>query len=135
MSEYKPTTIVNSFTLERLRLGITKRISKFLLEKDYQTTFEVIIEDMAHEFYVHIAKDKAIMKKEKEISFTTPKTWWDHFKMRFRKNWIIKRLKPVQWALHKYKVDKMLVFPDFEIPRGKEFLNYFIIYQANKKEE
>jgi len=134
MSEYKPPIEMESFTLLKLKTGLRQRISKYLLEKEQQPNFEMYVQEMAKEIYVNIYQNFGVMQQEKNIFFTTPKTWWDHFKMKYRGNWLIKRLKPVQWGKHKYEIDKMLVFPDFKIPRSNEFIKNFIIYQINKKE-
>lgn len=120
-------------TLERLKFGIQKRISKYLLKKDQQANFEMLVRNMAEEIYVYFYRDLTCLKQDNKIFFHTPKTWWDHFKMKHRGNWLIKRLKPFQFVEHNYDVEKMLVFPDFKIPRGQEFKNYFIITQARLK--
>lgn len=125
-------------TLERLRISLERIISKQFLEKGIDQTIEIILRETAEDVYFHFFRDLGCMKLNKTISFQFPKTWKDHFKLRHKKNWLIKkRIKkhPIQFTNHKYEVDKMLVFPDFEIPQGNEFKNNFIIYQFIKERD
>ena len=131
MSEYKPPIELEEFTLERLKITLRKVIQKAFFDCEIDSNeLGFHLREMVNEVYIHFYRDLATMKQDDKIYFQTPKTWWDHFKMEHRKNWLIKRLKPIQFGKHKYNVDKMLIFPDFKIPRGQEFKNYFKIIQA-----
>ena len=134
MSEYKPPIELEEFTLERFRISLQKIISIDLIE-NYQDSKEVqiILSQWRDEVRVQFFRDLACMKQEKTITFMTPESWWNFFKFRYKETWLIKRLKPVKFTKRIYNVEKMLVFPDFKIPHGKEFIKYFKIIQARLK--
>lgn len=122
--------------LERLRVGLEKRISKYLLEKEHQPTFEMVIREMAEEISICFHKSYLAKQQNEKIYFQFPKTWKDHFKLRYRKNWLIKKWVkkyPIQFVKHEYDIKKMIVFPDYKIPYGKDFENYFVIFQTEKR--
>jgi hypothetical protein len=125
---------LETIELERLRTSLIQLISIRDLRIDvlkYST-------DIAKNIKMMFSKDYLCQKQDKKIFFSTPLTWWDHFKMRYRNNWLMKKWlwkHPIRYGKHVYDVSKCVVFPDKLIPHGLEYKDRFMIYQTINKGE
>jgi len=108
-----------SIRLERLIKQTQLIINKQEIEQGIKIPIQYDISEKINELILHLIGSIPAHKQTRQISFQTPMTWKDHFKMRYRNKkwmrWWIKK-HPIQFGRHCYEIDKMTVFPNFEVP-------------------
>lgn len=111
--------------LKRLRKHIQIEIKKQELEKGLDIPIHVYegISRSIENLLLHLVGDIPTYEQTGNLLIVLPKTWKDHFKIRYKDNWLIKRWikkHPIQFEDHEYNVQKLIVFPKFKVP---EFIN------------
>lgn len=90
--------------------------------------FNLQINDSLEQLKIHFWKEYVGATQEKRIEFFVPKTWKDHFKKTHRhkkwmKWWILRH--PIKNKKLSFKINKITIFPEVEVPKKPEFINHF----------
>lgn len=113
---------------------ISRHIQTIMSKRDCNDViFDLRVNDCLEQLKIFFWKNYIGKRQTKTIEFFVPETWKDHFKKTYRKNklmkwWILRH--PIKNKKLSFKIDKITIFPEVEVPKKPEFINHFCYLEA-----
>ena len=104
--------------------------------EDLFPSFKVYIKEMMNNSIFDLVSYMFGKKQAQEVKLTTPKTWWDWTKEKFKnKKWmrlIIKKF-PIKYDCHHYILNEYTIFPKLDLPTDFQGKRQLVFYYSEKK--